>query len=351
MKRPTSLLRAAALTVLTAPLLALACASTDAGENGEAETFDGSTSPRPDAGGLPRDASPTSDASSSDAGDAARDALAETEAPVSCPICTYPGSPAIAGTLGTSLLSETSGLAASRVHANVLYAHNDSGDTPRLFMLGTDGSAKNTVDVTGATAVDWEDVAVAPCGAGSCVFVADIGDNAKARTDLRIYRIPEPSLTATTAAAAAFPVQYPDGPHDAETLLADGSGALYIVTKETFGAVQLFALGVPGAPGTPLLARSAGKITPPNLGFPPVTGGDFFGGPCPRMVLRTYGAVLLFEGVAGEGPEDLAKRTFRTLTAPLETQGEAIAFAADGRAIFTASEGSGVPLFRYGCGP
>lgn len=344
MKRPLSFLRAAAVAALSVPLLAVACGSTDPG--GGDETPDASSRPRLDASAAPPDASTTPDGR-----DAARDALAEADPPVVCPICTYPGAPASAGTLGTPLLAETSGLAASRVHANVLYAHNDSGDTPRLFMLGTDGSAKNTVEITGAAAVDWEDVAVAPCGGGSCVFVADIGDNAKARTDLRVYRIPEPSLTATTAAAAAFPVQYPDGAHDAETLLADAAGALYIVTKETFGAVQLFALGVPGAPGTPLLARNVGKITPPNLGFPPVTGGDFFGGPCPRMVLRTYGAVLLFEGVAGEGPEQLAKRSFRTLTAPLETQGEAIAFAADGRGIYTASEGTSVPLFRYGCGP
>lgn len=349
MKRSPSLLRVATFVVLSAPLLALACASTAVGDGGEAENADGG--PRVDASAPPKDAATSTDAGErADAQDAARDAFAEAEPPVSCPICTYPGAPAVAGTLG-ALLAETSGLAASRIHANVLYAHNDSGDTARLFMVGTDGSSKNVVDVTGAAAVDWEDVAVAPCGAGSCVFVADIGDNAKARTDLRIYRIPEPSLTATTAAAAAFPVQYPDGAHDAETLLADATGALYIVTKESFGASSLFALGVPGTPGTPLVARAVGKITPPNLGFPPITGGDFFGGPCPRMVLRTYGAVLLFEGVAGDGPEQLAKRTFRTLTAPLETQGEAIAFAADGRGLFTASEGNGVPLFRYGCGP
>jgi hypothetical protein len=311
----------------------------------------GTATPKPDAQAKDATGPEADGAAPRDDGAAPRDGGADADTPVTCPVCTYPGAPANAGTVASPLLTEISGLAASRVHANVLYAHNDSGDTPRIFMMGADGSSKNVVDITGATAVDWEDIAVGPCTGGSCVFVADIGDNGKTRSDLKVYRLPEPSLTATSAAADAFPVQYPDGAHDAETLLVDGTGALYIVTKETFGPVQLFALGIPGAPGTPLVARSVAKITPPNFGVPMLTGGDFFGGPCPRMVLRTYAAVLLFEGVAGEGPEQLAKRSFRTLTAPLETQGEAIAFSADGRSLFTASEGTSVPLYRYGCGP
>lgn len=286
---------------------------------------------------------------STDASDSGADA-GEVDAAVTCPVCTYPGAPVSGGNVAASGLVEISGLAASRVHANVLYAHNDSGDVARIFQLGTDGSAKNVISVTGATAVDWEDIAVGTCPTGSCVFVGDIGDNGKNRSDLKLYRMPEPSLTATTVAADAYPLSYPDGAHDAETLMVDSAGAVFVLTKETIGQVQLFAFGVPGVPGTPMVGRQVAKITPPNFGFPAVTGGDFFGGPCPRMVIRTYAAVMLFEGVKGEGPGELAARGFRTLTAPLEQQGEAIAFAADGKSLFTASEGTSVPVYRFGCG-
>lgn len=303
------------------------------------------------------DASPRVDASRPvplpDAGtDATADATPDAaDASIACPICTYPTTPVSGGNVASAGLVEISGIAASRVHTDVLYAHNDSGDVARIFLMGTDGTEKNVVSVTGATAVDWEDIAVGPCPSGSCVFVGDIGDNGKSRTDIVLYRMPEPSLTATSVSASAYPLQYPDGPHDAETLLVDGAGAVYVVTKETLGAVQLFAFGIPAAPGTTMVGRSVARITPPTLGIPAVTGGDFLGGPCPRMLLRTYAGVLLFEGIQGEGPTELARRGYRTLRAPLEQQGEAIAFSADGKSIFTASEGTSVPVHRYSCGP
>ena len=98
-------------------------------------------------------------------------------------MCRYPGAPTSAGTLASPGLVETSGLAASRVHPNVLYAHNDSGDSARIFVVGTNGAAQGVVSVTGAPAVDWEDIAVGKCPSGSCVFVGDIGDNDKVRDE------------------------------------------------------------------------------------------------------------------------------------------------------------------------
>lgn len=309
-----------------------------------------------DANTTPQDSSRPPAPDASDASDAARDASSPDAsspdaASVTCPICTYPGAPSSVGTVVSVGLVELSGLAASHVHPDTLYAHNDSGDTARIFMIGTDGSAKNIVSVAGATAVDWEDIAVGPCPSGSCVFVGDIGDNGKSRTDIVVYRMPEPPSTAVSVAAEAFPLRYPDGAHDAETLMVDSLGAIYVVTKEAFGAVQLFAFGVPGTPGATLVGRQVASITPPTFGVPAVTGGDFFGGPCPRMLLRTYAGVLLFEGVAGEGPTELARRGYRALKAPLEQQGEAIGFSADGKSLFMASEGASVALNRITCGP
>ncbi|MBS2012141.1 MAG: hypothetical protein JST00_04605 [Deltaproteobacteria bacterium] len=334
---------AASSLVVLAVTLASACASSTPSGEGEV--------PGDDAGGGVTLDTGTEDRAVVTPADAREDVASDatTDVAVTCPVCTYPGAPVSAGTIGNAAITEISGLAASRRHANVLYAHNDSGDTPRIFQLGTDGSTKGVLTVQGATAVDWEDIAVGPCGTSSCVFVADIGDNGKSRNDLKIYRFAEPALGDGTVTADAFPVQYPSGPSDAESLVVDGKGALYIITKESFGAVTLLALGVPGAAGTTLTARAAGTMTPPNLGIPAVTGADFFPGPCPRLAVRTYATVLLFEGVAGDGPEELFKKPFRTLSAPTEVQGEAVAFASDGRALFTASEGTNVALNRYAC--
>ena len=100
-----------------------------------------------------------------------------------------------------------------------LWTHNDSGQ-PILFALDTRGAVTARVRVTGAAVDDWEAIAVGPCPEGSCVFVADIGDNAARRSSVTIYRIPEPAASeASAAVSAAFTLSYPDGAHDAEALL------------------------------------------------------------------------------------------------------------------------------------
>ena len=66
---------------------------------------------------------------------------------------------------------EASGLAVSRRVPGRLWTLNDSGQ-PVLFALDTRGSVTGQVRLTGADVVDWEAVAVGPCGTASCIYVA-----------------------------------------------------------------------------------------------------------------------------------------------------------------------------------
>src|SRR5687767_12309589 len=63
------------------------------------------------------------------------------------------------GTLRDDKLVESSGLVASRKNPDVLWVHNDAGDKPRLFAVSTKGTALTRIDVAGAEARDWEDIA------------------------------------------------------------------------------------------------------------------------------------------------------------------------------------------------
>src|SRR5688572_29419145 len=92
---------------------------------------------------------------------------------------------------------EASGAAASRRHPGVIWTHNDSGD-PAVFAFDAGGKARGRVTVSGATVTDWEDIALGPCPQGSCLYIADIGDNDRARKQITIYRVPEPALDAQT---------------------------------------------------------------------------------------------------------------------------------------------------------
>src|SRR5689334_14681170 len=87
----------------------------------------------------------------------------------SCGTCTVYGTPSVVGNVPSALV-ELSGLAPSHRHPGVLYMHNDSGDTARFFAMSEAAVGLGEFRVQAASAVDWEDIAVGPCPAGSCVF-------------------------------------------------------------------------------------------------------------------------------------------------------------------------------------
>ena len=66
------------------------------------------------------------------------------------------------GHVSSHTVREESGLCASRRHTDILYTHNDSGDSARFFAIDANtGRLNATLTVTGATSHDWEDIA---CG-------------------------------------------------------------------------------------------------------------------------------------------------------------------------------------------
>jgi hypothetical protein len=131
-----------------------------------------------------------------------------------------------------SALPEASSLAISQRNPNVLWSLNDSG-APVVLALGTDGRLLGRVRITGASVSNWEDLSVAPCETGSCLYVADSGNGGGTqRNDVVIYRVREPSpQDKETDPADVFDAAYPDGEdHEAEAVfLVDGR--LFLVTK------------------------------------------------------------------------------------------------------------------------
>ena len=138
-------------------------------------------------------------------------------------------------------LDEASGLVASRRNPGYYCTHNDSQGEPHVYVLDRSGRICLTIRLTGATNIDWEDIALAPGReADTCdVCVADIGDNKAARTEVVIYRFAEPELDAATRAAglldvtpSAYRCRYADGPRNAEGVRG-GRGGRWLGLQQT----------------------------------------------------------------------------------------------------------------------
>jgi hypothetical protein len=266
--------------------------------------------------------------------------------------CTACTTVTVAGTVQRTQLVEASGLAASALHTDTLYANNDSGDTPRFFALGLDGSARGTFDVTNATAIDWEDMSRGPCPAGSCVFLADIGDNAEARTTYTIYRVTEPAAVDgdSTAAADAFPFEYPDGSHNAETFLVEPqSGQMFIVTKVFAGPSSIYEFPAALEPDTMSTLTKIGELEPPD-GSPLFTGGDIH--PAGHgVLLRTYNRLWFYPKTESQSLADALTGTPCSLPVADEPQGETVAWTSDAASYVTISEGSSADVNVVSCAP
>jgi hypothetical protein len=237
-------------------------------------------------------------------------------------------------------LPEASGLAASQANPGRLWAHNDSGK-PEIFSLDAKGNVTGRVAVSGAKVEDWEAIALGKCGTGSCLFIADIGDNAATRRDITIYQIAEPANGAASAKVeAVMRASYPDGAHDAEALLAAPDGALYIVTKGETGHVALYRLPRDAKAGVTARLERVGSAL--GKGKAAESGRITDGAISPDgelVVLRTLESLTFYR--AADFLKGEFKEVRRTDLRPLrEPQGEGVAFGSGGT-MYVAGEGGG----------
>jgi hypothetical protein len=254
-------------------------------------------------------------------------------------------------------ITESSGVAASARRADVLFTHNDSGDSARFFAVDRRGCTVGTFSAPGVDAVDWEDMARGPAPDGSpALFLGDIGDNGAGRSEIAVHRFPEPALEPATGgtgdcpsapeqslAPVSFRLAYEDGPHDAETLLVHPrSGQVFIVTKNFAGPDVLYAAPPVLDPGKVNVLRRVAVVE----GLIAPTGGDI-APDASSVAVRDYGSILVWRIPGGDLPAAFAPgATPERLSAPdAGRQGEALAFTRAGDGLLTSAEGSHAPVY------
>ena len=241
----------------------------------------------------------------------------------------------------------------------VLWLHNDSGESARFFGISEEGALLAVVDLEGASAWDWEDMAYRATPAGSeAIYLGDIGDNARLRSRVRIYRVPEPAIdigkgpvTLTISDYDSFELVYPDRAHDAETLLVDpATGDVYILTKESDGHTGVYHATRPADGSRSMMTRVAslsfgeGALSGSRL----VTGGDISADGS-MIVLRTHDRAFVFFRPPGGTIADAFDTVPARVPAAEEPQGEAIAFSPGGRGYHTISERAGSAVYYVAC--
>lgn len=263
------------------------------------------------------------------------------------------------GTISISALDESSGLAASRNNKDVLWAHNDSGDTPpRIFALSTQGQLLGIYTLTGnATHVDYEDIAIGPGPLTnvSYLYVGDIGDNDVNRSNIRIYQIPEPAVYASQytnppsvnlKGVRRITLTYPDGARNAESLFVDPwTGDLFIVSKEATISRIYTATQAALNSGTNVVLTFLRDIAfdEPSAADMSATGRE--------LIIRQEDFAQLWTRTNGQTVNsalEAAPVTIPVIGRPTEPNGEAVAFDADGNGYYTLSESSTAqPLYYF----
>jgi len=274
------------------------------------------------------------------------------------PDCPSYSAAARAGLVTNPDIVEASGLAASRRNANVLWVHNDKGDTSRVFAISTTGASLATFVLAGAEASDWEDIAVGPgpIGGTSYLYVGDIGDNSATSDTIEVYRVAEPAVVASSAEVTLSGVdrlefRYPGGQgNNAETLLVDPTtGDIYVVTKSDTGEARVYRASPPFEPlrrTTMTLVTTLQFGAAPLLGDPSATGGDI--SPDGALIaIRSYDTAYAWRRPAGTTVEEAFATAPCSLPVRAESQGEAFGFFSDGTGYFTVSEGTNEQLSRY----
>ena len=261
------------------------------------------------------------------------------------------------GTISNAVLTETSGLAVSPNNPGVLWTHNDVGDTNRIYAISAQGKMLGSYNLSNATHADYEDIATGPGPVTNVqyLYVGDVGDNKSVRSAIAVYQFPEPAVylrqatnpvTFNLKGGRKITFHYPDGAHNAETLLVDPlSGDLFVGTKQTnVCRIYRATRAQVDAGGTSTLtfvrqidleAASGGAISP--------TGGE--------IVIRNPDLAWLWTRAPGQSVSNALGGTARPIPVvgrTTEPFGEGISFDTTGRGYFTISDSTLVqPLYYF----
>jgi hypothetical protein len=237
------------------------------------------------------------------------------------------------------VVNEISGIADSKVNPGFIWAQEDSGNPPQLYLINHSGRVEKTIYLKGIANRDWEDMALF----NDEIYIAETGDNSLSYTNYAFYKFAEPSsATDTVKNFETIHFTYPDGAHDAEAFLIDPvTKNIYIITKRD-NPSKLYRLSYPYASNNTVSFVD-------NLPYSGVTSAAI-SADGKEWIIKTYTNLFYYKRSPGESVETSFKKNYISLPYTVEPQGEALTFAIDGSGFYTISEkglSSSVNVYYY----
>jgi len=145
------------------------------------------------------------------------------------------------------VITETSGLVASRNDTRLLWGHNDGPDSISLFAIRNDGKYLGKYILDSSTTYAMEDIAFGPgpVAGVNYIYLGLIGDNNETAAFRSFYRVAEPAIDVdkvpsspdkapivNVSGAQLFKFKYPDKAHNCEAMFVDPfTGDLFLPVK------------------------------------------------------------------------------------------------------------------------
>jgi hypothetical protein len=255
-------------------------------------------------------------------------------------------------------INESSGLVLSQRNKDCFWTHNDSGDTPRLFLIHRDGRTIARVRIEGATAIDWEDIAMATINDSPILIVGDIGGNARKREHVTLYVISEPifpfnaknpitPIESSASLEAIIDVTFAGGVTNYEGIAVDADSKSIVIFEKALLGARVYQLPLPSLSKKHLKvqANEIGQTSVPYACACDISADNR------SMVATTYMVGFIFtrktkeSGLLEEWSETFLREP-ATFALPKMKQTEAVCFSADGKSIFLTSEQLPTPLIE-----
>jgi len=271
------------------------------------------------------------------------------------------------GYITSEKISEASGIAISRINQGIMWINNDSGNSATLYAVNMQGKHIATLNISGVTNYDWEDLATFNYQDNNYLLIADTGDNFLERKNYQLHVVKEPQLnlldnniqilTAKPKWTTTF--SYKDQSKDVESVAIDTKNKrVLLLTKRDFPH-ELYSLPlIPEKTQQPINAQRLSKIPEfpaplkSRLGIIDImhysnmpTAMDIASDDSMAVVL-TYSSAYLYCKQPNDDWVQAFNKEPKRIDFPTLMQGEAIGFSPSNKHLYITSEKLPAPILK-----